>query len=129
MAGQTIQPDALPDPRPRYRQGIVVAGGRWLFIAGQVAVDRTGAVVGKGDIDRQARQVFENLRAVLAAAGAGFDQLVMTTTYLTDASLRPAFAAVRADYLTAEPPTSTLVIVKALANEDFLVEIDGIAVL
>jgi len=73
--------------------------------------------------------VFDNLRAVLTAAGATFDNLVMTTTYLTDASLRSAFSAVRAEYFTGETPTSTLVIVKALAHEDYLVEVTGVAVI
>jgi len=73
--------------------------------------------------------VFDDLRAVLTAAGATFDNLVMTTTYLTDASLRSAFSAVRAEYFTGETPTSTLVIVKALAHEDYLVEVTGVAVI
>src|SRR6185369_11945227 len=84
MIRHVIQPSTIVDPRPRYSQGIVTDGGRLLFIAGQTSVDPTGAVVGKADIERQAVQVFENLRAVLEAAGGTFANLVMTTAYLTD---------------------------------------------
>jgi reactive intermediate/imine deaminase len=124
-----IQPASLPDPRPRYSQGILTSGGRLLFIAGQVAVDASGQIVGKGDIERQAEQVFRNLAAVLAAAGGSFDNLVMTTTYLTDISDRAAYNEVRLRHYPREAPTSTLVVVKSLANEELLIEIDGIAVI
>lgn len=100
-----------------------------LFIAGQVAVDRDGALIGKNDIEKQAVQVFENLRAVLQAAGGSLENLVMTTTYLTDIAHREAFSRVRAEYFKEHPPTSTLLVVKGLANADYLLEIDGIAVI
>jgi 2-iminobutanoate/2-iminopropanoate deaminase len=129
MTRTPIQPSSLPDPRPRYSQGIQTSGGSLLFIAGQVAVDASGQVVGKGNIERQAEQVFRNLEAVLAAAGGSFENLVMTTTYLTDIAYRAAYNEVRLKHYLREAPTSTLVVVKSLASEDFLIEIDGIAVL
>ena len=129
MMKQVIQPDALKDPRPRYSQGISIEGGKLLFIAGQTAVDQEGNVVGTGDPERQAEQVFSNLGAVLAAAGATFDNLVMTTTYLTDIAYREAYNKVRLKYYKTTAPTSTLVVVKALGAAAFLIEIDGIAVL
>ena len=129
MTRTSIQPSSLPDPRPRYSQGIQTSGGTLLFIAGQVAVDASGQVVGKGDIERQAEQVFRNLGAVLAAAGGSFENLVMTTTYLTDLSSRAVYNDVRLKHYPREAPTSTLVVVKSLASEDFLIEIDGIAVI
>jgi 2-iminobutanoate/2-iminopropanoate deaminase len=128
MTRKDIQPESLPDPRPRYTHG-VLAEGRLLFIAGQVAVDNANAIVGKGDPEKQAEQTFENLKAVLAAAGASFDNLVMTTTYLTDITYRDAFNKVRVKYYASAPPTNTLVVVKGLANPDYLIEIAGIAVL
>ena len=124
-----VQPERLKDPRPRYSQGIIADGGRLLFIAGQTAADAEGNVVGKGDPERQAEQVFSNLAAVLEAAGATFDNLVMTTTYLTDITYRDAYNRVRLKYYQATAPTSTLVVVKALGAPDFLIEIDGIAVI
>lgn len=129
MTRQVIQPSTIVDPRPRYSQGIVTQGGRMLFIAGQTSVDAVGAVVGKGDIERQAVQVFENLRAVLEAAGGTFANLVMTTTYLTDIAQRPVFSEVRARFYDRDVPASTLVVVESLANPDLLVEVDAIAVL
>jgi enamine deaminase RidA (YjgF/YER057c/UK114 family) len=124
-----VQPESLKDPRPRYSQGILTEGGRLLFIAGQTAVDRDGNVVGKGDADRQVEQVFENLGAVLTAAGGSFDNLVMTTTYLVDIKYREAYNKVRLRYYRHHQPTSTLVVVKALGQEDLVIEIDGIAVI
>jgi enamine deaminase RidA (YjgF/YER057c/UK114 family) len=129
MARTTVQPKSLNDPRPRYSQGILNEGGKVLFIAGQTASDKDGNVVGKGDIKAQTRQVFENIKAVLEAAGGSFDNLVMTTTYITDRKYREGYNEVRRGIYKTDPPTSTLVIVSGLANEDYLIEIASIAVL
>lgn len=129
MAIKTIQPKSLPDPRPRYSQGIQTTGGKLLFIAGQTAVDQAGNVVGKGNIEKQAEQVFENLAAVLKAAGGSFKNLVMTTTYITDIKYREGYNKVRLKYYANNHPTSTLVVVKGLAHKDYMLEIAGIAVL
>ncbi len=95
MATKTIQPESLNDPRPRYSQGIQTEGGRLLFIAGQTASDKNGNVVGKGDIKAQTRQVFDNIKAVLESAGGSLDNLVMTTTYITDRKYREGYNEVR----------------------------------
>jgi 2-iminobutanoate/2-iminopropanoate deaminase len=129
MAHKVIQPRNLSDPRPRYSQGILADGGKLLFVAGQTASDKDGNVVGKGDIEAQTRQVFENLRAVLEEAGGTLDNLVMTTTYITDRKYREGYNRVRMGQYKANAPTSTLVIVTGLANPDYLIEISGIAVL
>jgi 2-iminobutanoate/2-iminopropanoate deaminase len=129
MATKTIQPESLNDPRPRYSQGIQAEGGRLLFIAGQTASDKNGNVVGKGDIKAQTRQVFDNIKAVLEAAGGSLDNLVMTTTYITDRKYRDGYNEVRRGLYKKDPPTSTLLIVSGLANEDYMIEIAGIAVL
>ena len=86
-------------------------------------------MIGKGDIKAQTRQVFDNIKAVLEAAGGSLDSLVMTTTYITDRQYREGYNEVRRGMYKKDPPTSTLVIVKGLANEDYLIEIAGIAVL
>jgi 2-iminobutanoate/2-iminopropanoate deaminase len=124
-----IQPKTLSDPSPRYSQGILTDSAKLLFIAGQTASDSDGKVVGQGDIEKQAAQVFKNLAAVLEEAGASFDNLVMTTTYLTDRKYREGYNKVRNQFYKTTPPTSTLVIVKGLASPDYLIEISGIAVL
>ena len=129
MIRKVLQPASLKDPRPRYSQGIQTEGGRLLFIAGQTASDENGAVVGTGDIELQTERVFQNVGAVLGAAGATFDDLVMTTTYLTDIKYREAYNRIRLKYYGSTPPTSTLIVVKGLGHEDFMIEIDGIAVI
>ena len=126
---KVLQPPSLKDPRPRYSQGIQTTGGSLVFIAGQTAADENGQVVGKGDIELQAERVFANLGAVLAAAGGSFENLTMTTTYLTDIAYREAYNKVRLKYYRSEPPANTLIVVTALGHEDFLIEIDAIAVI
>jgi len=86
-------------------------------------------VVGKGDIEAQAKQVFENLQAVLKEVGGSLDNLVMTTTYITDIKYREGYNRVRNQNYKGTPPTSTLVVVKGLANPDYLIEIAGVATL
>ncbi len=129
MAQKIIQPKDLSDPRPRYSQGILAEGGKLLFIAGQTASDKDGNIVGRGDIEAQTHQVFKNLSAVLKEAGGSLENLVMTTTYITDREYREGYNRVRMQYYKTNPPTSTLVIVKGLAHPDYLIEINGVAVL
>jgi enamine deaminase RidA (YjgF/YER057c/UK114 family) len=129
MATKAIQPKSLSDPRPRYSQGILAEGGKLLFVAGQTAADKDGNVVGKGDIEAQTAQVFKNLRAVLEEAGGSLDHLVMTTTYITDRKYREGYNKVRMQQYKKNFPTSTLVIITGLAHPDYLIEINGIAVL
>lgn len=120
---QTIDPPALPAPHG-YSHIVVVPAGRRAIISGQVAVDSTGAVVGAGDFRAQCVQVFENLRRALRSMGASFDDVVVTTMYVTDLSHLDALRGVRARYLPAEhPPASTLVQVTALYRPELMVEI------
>ncbi len=129
MSTKVIQPKSLSDPRPRYSQGILAKGGKLLFIAGQTASDKDGNIVGSGDIEAQTHQVFKNLSAVLKEAGGSLDNLVMTTTYITDRKYREGYNRVRMQHYKKNPPTSTLVIVTGLAHPDYLIEINGVAVL
>jgi enamine deaminase RidA (YjgF/YER057c/UK114 family) len=85
--------------------------------------------VGKGDIEAQTHQVFKNLSAVLEEAGGSLDNLVMTTTYITDRKYREGYNRVRQQYYKKNSPTSTLTIISGLAHPDYLIEINGIAVL
>jgi len=126
---KVLQPKSLNDPRPRYSQGILTRGGKLLFVAGQTAADKDGSVVGKGDIEAQTHQVFRNISAVLQEAGGSLDNLVMTTTYITDRKYREGYNRVRTQYYKKNSPTSTLVIITGLAHPDYLIEINGVAVL
>jgi enamine deaminase RidA (YjgF/YER057c/UK114 family) len=106
-----------------------VMAGRPVYIAGQVALDPTGALVGPGDVRAQARQVFENLRVALQAVGVGFDQVVKLNYYLVDASQLPAVREVRDQYVNPRQlPASTAVEVRRLFREDLLIEVEAVAV-
>lgn len=115
-------------PASGYSQ-IVWGTGRFVAIAGQVAVDETGTLVGPGDPAAQARQVFENLRRCLHAVGAGFADVLSFTIFVTNIAIVPTIRAVRDTVIdTAEPPASTVVQVVALANPDLLLEIQAQAI-
>ncbi|HKV44804.1 MAG TPA: RidA family protein [bacterium] len=104
-----------------------VRAGDLVFVAGQVAQDQEGRLVGRGDIEAQAVQVFENLKAVLASAGAGLDDVVKLTTYTTSVAHRQKIAEVRARYFTTYFPPNTFIVVASLATPDYLLEIEAVA--
>ena len=112
-----------------YTHVVEVTAGRPVYIAGQVALDRAGDLVGPGDVRAQARQVFENLAAALRSVGTGFEQVVKLNLYLVDATQLPAVREVRDRYVdTARPPASTAVEVSRLALEGLLLEVEAVAV-
>ncbi|HET9138970.1 RidA family protein [Actinophytocola sp.] len=108
---------------------VVTGPGRLLAVSGQMAFDADGRLVGAGDPAAQARQVFENMRRCLAAAGAGFGDVVKLTYYLTDIAHVPTVLSVRDEFVdTTRPPASTVVAVVALFRPDLLMEIDALAI-
>ena len=112
-----------------YSQVVEVRGGRTLYIAGQIAVDKEGKLVGAGDFRAQVKQVFENLKTRLEEGGASFKDVVKLNYYLTDASDLQALRDTRNSYINVEnPPASTLVVVKRLVREEYLLEVEAIAV-
>jgi enamine deaminase RidA (YjgF/YER057c/UK114 family) len=122
-----INPEAMHHPAG-YTHVVEVTAGRPVYIAGQVAVDRAGVLVGPGDIRAQARQVFDNLELALQAVGAGFDQVVKLTYYLVDATQLPLVREVRDEYVnTQQPPASTAVEVRRLVRDDLLIEVEAVA--
>ena len=124
-----INPPGLVKPTG-YTHVVLSADGRTVYVAGQVAFDSTGQVVGGTDFRAQAEQVFANLRRALAAAGAGFGDVVKTTTYITDLAHSPVLREIRAKYLDpTHPPANTLVPVATLARPELLLEIEAVAVL
>ena len=129
MEKKFINPPTLATPRG-YTHVVTATGGKMVFIAGQVAWDTKGEIVGKGDLRAQATQVYENLKAALAAAGATFTDVVKMNTYIVNfkAADLPVIREVRAKYFLQENvPASTLVGVQALAVDGLLVEIEVIA--
>ncbi len=125
---QLINPPTIAPP-PGYSHVAVVSGGSLIVIAGQVALDASGAVVGAGDFAAQAVQVFRNLVAALEAVGAGPRNLVKLTTFVTDLSNLAAFREARDRFIdVAHPPASTLVQVTRLFRPEFLIEVEALAV-
>ena len=107
----------------------VAATGRFVAIAGQVAMDEHGDLVGEGDPAAQAERVFENLRLALAAVGAAFTDVVKFGVFTTDISMLPALREVRDRYVDTErPPASTAVQVGALFRPGYLLEIEAFAI-
>ena len=98
-----------------------------VYISGQIALDAAGNVVGQGDMKAQAEQVFRNLEAALAAAGAKFSDVVKMNTYTTDISQIQAIRDARGKYFGDAMPASTLVQVVHLARPELLLEIEVIA--
>ena len=124
---QRINPATLPTP-PGYSQLAVASGGALIVIAGQVALDNQGQLVGLGNFAVQATQVFRNLIAALDAAGASPRHLIKLTTFVTDLSHLPVFRQVRNQFLDVEhQPASTLVQVSRLFRPEFLIEIEAMA--
>ncbi|MCP2343271.1 RidA family protein [Actinomadura rupiterrae] len=124
-----IDPAALP-AGPGYSHGISVeVPGRLVIVSGQVPIDADGALVGPGDLAAQTRQVFRNIQTVLADAGATWEHVVKLGYYLRDATGVGAVRDARAEFVPAHiTPAATLVEVSRLVREDFLVEIDAMAV-
>ena len=124
-----IKSDTLP-PSVGYSQAVTFGSGRLVYIAGQVAMDSSGKLVGPGDFRAQAEQTFENLKAALAASGASFDNVVKLNSYFVDINQLPVFREVRDKYINAaHPPASTAVEVRRLVREEWLLEVEAIAVL
>lgn len=119
-------PPGAAAPVARYSQvaRVDLDGGSLLFLAGQVAVDDDGQLVGEGDIAAQTERTFEIIGGLLAAHGASFSDVLHIRTFLTDISQLPEYGAVRARYLTGTPPASTTVEVSRLFRPGFLVEIE-----
>jgi len=99
-----------------------------IFVSGQLPRDAEGNVLGKGDMSAQIRRVGENLKIALAAAGATLNDLVKTTTYVTDIDEFFRCVDARMEYLGPALPTSTTVEVRRLSHPDFMVEIEAIAI-
>lgn len=123
-------PETIHAPRGYSHVAEVPPGSRMIFIAGQVALDKAGNLVGGSDFAAQAKQVFENLRLALADVGATFKDVVKMNTYVIDIGNIAALRQVRDTFVnTAAPPASTLVEVRKLFRDDVLLEIEAVAVI
>lgn len=115
-----------------YSNVTVVPSGPTVHIAGQLSIDKDGNVVGKHDVERQIRQVYENMGRVLQGLGLGFNSVIKFTTYLVHAQDIEIFMRVRAEIFPRlfggqSYPPNTLLVVDRLVKEDFLVEVEAVA--
>jgi 2-iminobutanoate/2-iminopropanoate deaminase len=117
------------DP-PAYSQAVKVTGGETiLYIAGQVAYDDKGGVAHSGDFKAQARACLEAVKAQVEAGGGTMANIVKVNTYVTDIRHRADYAAIREEFFGKKMPASTMVAVAALAQPEFLIEVEATAVL
>jgi enamine deaminase RidA (YjgF/YER057c/UK114 family) len=125
-----INPEGMARPGA-YTPVVSAQGGRTLYIAGQVALNEKGELVGRGDLTAQGEQVWRNVGLALKGAGATFNDLVKINVYVVDykPEYRDLLHQLRLRHVSKEnPPASTLIGVQALARDGFLIEIDAIAV-
>jgi reactive intermediate/imine deaminase len=126
MAKRVLNPPSFK-VRGSYSPGWEVSDGRLIHVAGQVPWNTDGQTVCKGDPAGQARQVFENIRAILKEAGASLDDVIKITIFLADIRHRDAINKVRSETFKPPYPASTQVAVAALVDPDWLVEIEAVA--
>jgi enamine deaminase RidA (YjgF/YER057c/UK114 family) len=129
-----LNPDTLGKPLGQYSQITRVKASEFLFIAGQLATDKSGKVVGADDFDAQCGQVFANIEAALTSQGASFANVVEFTTYLVHSQDIPKFMAWRLRefprlFPNGAYPPNTLLIVDRLVGEPFVIEVQTVAAL
>jgi 2-iminobutanoate/2-iminopropanoate deaminase len=124
-----LQTDQLSTPSGHFSQGVIVpAGGRMVFISGMTARDIDGRVVGAGDIDKQTRQVCENLSRAMSAAGGTLNDIVRVDVFVRNIEHFDAVHRVRREYFNAPAPASTMLEVSKMVSPDMLIEINAIGV-
>ena len=130
LARTTLADDGKFAGTVAFSNGVKVSGGETVYISGQLAFDRNMNIVGKGDMYAQTKQVLENIKVVLDAAGGTFKDVVRVTVYTTDISRFREIHDARLEYFDADNlPASTMVEIKAFVNDDALIEIDAVAVI
>src|ERR1700751_3766430 len=132
MSKEIFNPTTLMKPAG-YSHVAKVTGGTLVYIAGQVSADASGQLVGEGNLEAQAEQVFKNLKAAMEAAGGTMADIIKMNVYLVAEVAPeegPKIRGVRERYVNpAHPPASTLIVVSRLARPGWLIEIEGIAVI
>ncbi len=126
MKRTIINPSGVHKPVSHYSHAVKV--GDLVWITGQIAIDKDGNVVGKGDCVAQTHQVYQNLRIVLNGIGSGMDKIVKLNTYVVNVEDVEKIRDIKSQYIEKDPPASTLVVVKALAYPDLLIEMEAVAV-
>jgi enamine deaminase RidA (YjgF/YER057c/UK114 family) len=125
-----LNPETIAKPFGYTHVVEATAPGRIIYISGQLGLDRNGKIVGKpGDFEAQAAQTFENMKAALAAVGAGFEHVIKLNNYMINMDHIPIFRTVRDRFVnTAAPPASTTVAISQLAIKEALFEMEAVAI-
>jgi 2-iminobutanoate/2-iminopropanoate deaminase len=125
---QASNPSGVAPPLKGYYSNCVrVSAGPLLFIAGQIATNVEGRIVGIGDLRAQARQVLENIRTILRANGADMQDVVNVTVYVREMRAFHDIADIRLEYFPSNGPASAIVEVTRLALPELLIEISAVA--
>ncbi len=133
MAGRALTSKELGPVLGMYSHGMVVPAGELVVVAGQVAMDAAGKLVGPGDVRAQTKQAFENIQKVLRAAGCGMKDVVRFQTFLTHASDIDGFMQARREvfpgyFPDGVYPPNTILVVSRLVQPELLIEIEAMAV-
>lgn len=129
---EMLQPEGLAAPLGQYSHVSRTRAERLVFVAGQVAIDERGEVVGEGDLEAQVRQVFSNLDRALSGAGSALSRVLKFTTYLSRTEDLDRFREIRRElfaelYPDGVYPPNTLVVITRLVSPAFLIEIEAVA--
>lgn len=124
---KSVNPRTVCAPiKPYYSNAVRVSPGPLMFIAGQVALDRDGKLVGAGNLEAQAKQVLENIKAICEAEGATMADIVEVTNYVTDMRAFHDLTPLRARYFPKDGPASVIVEVSRLALPEWMIEISAV---
>jgi len=130
MSKREIKTDALRTPMGHFAQATLIeAGGDFVFISGMTARRADGSIAGIGDIEAQTRQVCENLKAAVEAAGGTLDDICRLDVFVRNIDDFEKIHKVRREYFRPPLPASTMVEVSRFVSPDYLIEINAIAVL
>jgi 2-iminobutanoate/2-iminopropanoate deaminase len=130
MAKKQITSEKLRQPNGHFSQATAIAArGSFVFISGMTARRADGTIAGIGDVEAQTRQVCENLKAAVEAAGGTLDDVCRVDVYVRNMEHFDAIHKVRREYFRAPAPASTMVEVCKMTSPEYLIEINAIAVL
>lgn len=126
MAKQYINPETLSKTG---RSTQIVKIGSAIYISGQISSDESGKLIGEGDPEAQARQIYKNINHALTAVGGTMSDIVKTTIYVTNRDYFQAVGKVRQEIWKEKPPANTALVVSGLVNPAYLIEVEAIAVI
>jgi reactive intermediate/imine deaminase len=129
MTKRQVRTDSVREPMGHFSQAIEIdAKGKLVFISGMTARRADGTIAGVGDIEAQTRQVCENIKAAVEAAGGTMDDVCRVDVYVRNIEHFESIHKVRREYFKSPPPASTMVEVTKMVSPDYLIEINAIAV-